>query len=77
MESQLTVTDISLMATVLDLAMARGAFKASEAKEIGQLFDKLTAFVEMVNSHTEAAKAAEAEAAAAVTESQTAETEAA
>lgn len=79
MESQLTITDISAAATLIDLAMARGAFKAAEAAQIGQLYTKLTGFVDMVNQQAEAAKqaAAEAEAAGAQATAETAEAEAA
>lgn len=75
MESQLTVTDISAAATLIDLAMARGAFKAAEAASIGQLYTKLTAFVDMVNQQAEAAKQAQEEAAT-QTPAETAEAEA-
>lgn len=50
----LTINDIEAAATLIDLVMARGAIKATEARAVGQLYDKLSAFVASVKQATEA-----------------------
>lgn len=52
--SQMTVTDLAMMARVIDTATQRGAFRAGELKQIGELYERLTAFL------TEVQKAAQA-----------------
>lgn len=62
----ITVSDLDVLRNLIDLACTRGAFRASEAKVVGELHDKLTAFLEAV-----VAQAREQEAVNAATADQT------
>lgn len=60
----LTVNDLAAVANVIDLAVQRGAFKAAEAKQVGEVFDKVASFVKHVGEQqktTEEAAPAPAE----------------
>jgi len=63
----LTVNDLAAVANVIDLAVQRGAFKAAEAKQVGEVFEKVAGFVQHVSEQQKAAaeeaKAEEAPAA--------------
>ena len=59
----LTVNDLTLTANIIDLAVQRGAFKAAEASQVGQVFDKVAAFVQHVADQQKEAAEAEAPAA--------------
>ena len=58
----LNINDLSTMANVIDLATQRGAFRANELKAVGELYEKITAFVkaaqEQAKKEEEAANAA-------------------
>lgn len=43
--SQLTVTDLASIQSVIDAACSRGAFRASEMKHVGELYEKLSNFL--------------------------------
>jgi hypothetical protein len=58
MENNITIADLNLLKNIIDLASRRGAFQASEMKEIGEVYDKLNMFLEAV-----VAQAAEQESA--------------
>lgn len=58
--SQMTVTDLAMMARIIDTATQRGAFRAGELKQVGELYERLTAFL---NEVQKAAKAKEEEGA--------------
>lgn len=55
---QLTIADLQMLSRVVDLATRRGAFQAAELTQVGQSFDKLSAFL----AHVESTQIAEAEA---------------
>ena len=57
--AQLTIADLASIHSMIDAACTRGAFKASEMKQVGEIFEKLTAFLNAVKAQAEA----EAEAA--------------
>lgn len=57
----LNINDLATMANVIDLATQRGAFRANELKPVGELFEKITAFVKAAQDQ---AKKEEEEAAA-------------
>jgi hypothetical protein len=42
---ELTVADLNNLRSVLDIAVRRGAFQATELSSVGAVFDKLNAFV--------------------------------
>lgn len=54
MENQLSITDLAVLKNVIDLACSRGAFKAGEMKQVGEIYDKLTAFLNAVVAQAEA-----------------------
>lgn len=57
------VNDLAAVAQIIDLAVQRGAFKAAEAGQVGQVFDKVAAFVQSVQeAQKDAAPAEEAPA---------------
>jgi hypothetical protein len=39
---------------IIDLACARGAFRASEVKEVGELYEKLSQFLDTVTAQAQA-----------------------
>lgn len=47
-EVALSVKDIILLKTVVEIASTRGAFKANEMSEVGQLYDRVNAWCESV-----------------------------
>lgn len=60
---QLTISDLQLLARIVDLASRRGAFQAGELSQVGDAYNKLTGFLSYVESvqkkeATEAAPAA-------------------
>ena len=57
----LTVNDLAAVANVIDLAVQRGAFKAAEAKQVGEVFDKVAGFVQFVSDQQKAAEGNNAE----------------
>ena len=60
--SQLTIADLQALASVIDVAVRRGAFGAGEVTEVGAIFDKLSSFLAVIAAQKEAAEAAQAEA---------------
>lgn len=67
---ELNVQDLQLAASVIDLATQRGAFKGSEAKAVGTIYEKITGFIQSV-AEAQAKQQAEADAAKAEAEGQT------
>lgn len=45
---EITIADLGLLKNIIDLASTRGAFRAAEMKEVGEVYNKLTAFLEAV-----------------------------
>lgn len=54
MENNITVADLNLLKNIIDLASSRGAFRAGEMKQIGEVYDKLNAFLEAVVAQAQA-----------------------
>lgn len=48
--TQLTVTDLASMQALIEAACNRGAFKANEMRQVGELYDKLTGFLASLTS---------------------------
>jgi hypothetical protein len=44
--TQLTIADLASIHTLIDAACTRGAFKAPEMSRVGEIYDKLTRFLE-------------------------------
>ena len=47
-ENQITVVDLDLLRNIVNLAVTRGAFNAAEAKQVGEIYEKLTNFLQAV-----------------------------
>jgi hypothetical protein len=62
MENNITVADLNLLKNIIDLASTRGAFRAGEMKEIGEVYNKLAQFLEAVVAQAAAQEADTAEA---------------
>jgi cell division protein FtsL len=46
--ADLTISDLSAMRTIIDIASSRGAFKPNEMVAVGQTYNKLSAFLDQV-----------------------------
>ena len=61
MESkEITIADLGLLKNIIDLASTRGAFRAAEMKEVGEVYNKLTAFLEAVVAQAKAQEESQA-----------------
>jgi hypothetical protein len=58
--NQITVVDLDLLRNIVNLACTRGAFNAAEAKQVGEIYEKLTKFLEAVVAQAKAQEDAEA-----------------
>ena len=47
-QHQITVADLNALKEVIDLACTRGAFRANEMQQVGELYIKLSNFLEAV-----------------------------
>jgi hypothetical protein len=47
-QATLGVADLQNAAQVIDVAVSRGAFRAAEAAQVGQVFNRLVAFIQSV-----------------------------
>jgi hypothetical protein len=50
---QLTITDMISIKNIIDAACTRGAFKAAEMKNVGELYEKLSRFIEAVTAQAD------------------------
>lgn len=48
--TQLTVSDLQLLAQIVDLASRRGAFQAGELSQVGSAYNKLYGFLSYIES---------------------------
>ena len=55
--TQITVADLNLLKNIIDLASARGAFQAGEMRQVGEVYEKLVAFLEAVVAQAAAQEA--------------------
>lgn len=46
--ADLTISDLSAMKTIIDIASSRGAFKPNEMVAVGQTYTKLSTFLDTV-----------------------------
>lgn len=51
--TQLTVTDLASMQALIEAACSRGAFRANEMRQVGELYDKLSKFLSLVTPPTD------------------------
>ncbi len=47
---QLTISDLQVLARIVDLASRRGAFQAAELSQVGEAYNKLAGFLSYVES---------------------------
>ena len=52
--TQITIADLDMIKNIIDLASTRGAFRAAEMKQVGEVYDKLTAFLVAVVAQAQA-----------------------
>jgi len=58
---QITIADLDMIKNIIDLASTRGAFRASEMKEVGEVYNKLTSFLDAVIAQAQAQEATNAD----------------
>lgn len=51
---EITIADLALLKSMVELCSTRGAFKAEEMSQVGQVYDKLTAFLDAVVAQAKA-----------------------
>ncbi len=51
---QITINDLISIKDIVDVACSRGAFKADEMSSVGQVYDKLTGFLNTVIASAQA-----------------------
>lgn len=66
---QLTISDLQVLARIVDLASRRGAFQAAELSQVGEAYNKLAGFL----SYVESVQAKEKESAEATADTAAAE----
>ena len=47
-QKEITIADLNLLKDIIDLASTRGAFRAAEMKDIGEVYNKLVVFLDAV-----------------------------
>ena len=52
--TQITVVDLDLLRNIVDLACARGAFRGAEVKQVGEVYEKLSNFLEAIVAQAKA-----------------------
>lgn len=50
---ELTLSDLSAIKSVMEVATQRGAFKAQELTAVGQIYDKLSLFLNSINKQSQ------------------------
>ena len=51
---EITIADLNLLKDIIDLASTRGAFRAAEMKDVGEVYNKLTSFLDAVVAQAKA-----------------------
>ena len=57
------LNELAVLAQIVDLATQRGAFRANELTQVGQVYDKLNAFLSFIKEQQEAQAEASEESA--------------
>jgi hypothetical protein len=52
-DTQLTLTDLNAMKSIIDIASQRGAFKPNEMVVVGQTYNKLVTFLQQAKQQGE------------------------
>jgi len=53
-DAQLTIADLASLHSIIDAACTRGAFKASEMQSVGEIYNKLTRFLDASKQQAQA-----------------------
>ena len=59
--AQLTIADLASLKQIIDAACTRGAFRAAEMKSVGDVYEKLSAFLDSVVAQQKAQEAEQAQ----------------
>lgn len=59
--ADLTVQDLNVIKSIIDVASQRGAFKANEMQAVGTTYNKLEAFLNIIQAQQQAAAAKNAQ----------------
>ena len=57
MDNNITIADLNTIKNIIDLASTRGAFRAAEMQEIGEIYNRLTLFLDAVVAQAQAQEA--------------------
>ena len=57
MDNNITIADLNTIKNIIDLASTRGAFRAAELQEIGEIYNRLTQFLDAVVAQAQAQEA--------------------
>jgi len=57
MDNNITIADLNTIKNIIDLASTRGAFRAAELHEIGEIYNRLTQFLDAVVAQAQAQEA--------------------
>ena len=52
--TDITVADLDMLRQIVDLASSRGAFRGAELSQVGEVYNKLTRFLELAVAQTQA-----------------------
>jgi hypothetical protein len=52
----ITIADLDVVKKIIELAAARGAFRAEEMTDVGAMYDKLSAFLQAVVAQAQQAE---------------------
>jgi len=52
--ANINIDDLNEIRNIIDLATTRGAFQASELSRVGNIYDRLTAFLEAIVAQAQA-----------------------
>lgn len=52
--SDITIADLDLLKQIVDLASSRGAFRGPELSQVGEVYNKLTRFLDLALAQTQA-----------------------
>ena len=53
MDDQITIVDLAKIKNMIETACSRGAFQAAEMKTVGEVYDRLSAFLDTVVSQAQ------------------------
>jgi Mg2+ and Co2+ transporter CorA len=61
-QTDVTITDLFLIRGILDVAIQRGTFRGEELVQIGEIYNKLMNFLNMISEQAQQAQQAQQEA---------------